>query len=222
MVLIKVGFIVTYIFLISPHHNVIYGESLIITTLITQSYPCSFRENRLPWSIHPSANWLCISGRHPLPRPYRVVLQVHAGKTCRSHPPFSRVQIKFVWSNFFFCLILILFLFGPALTTEAQIPDPVESHRGHPWKQLRIHRPHPASLRPSVGISSKKLAFWWAFCPLFLKTICTLWSTRVPVILLRGINVISATQRNAHSGFDVIGVNQDVNSDVKANWSLCL
>lgn len=102
MVLIKVGIIVTYIFLISPLHNVIYDESLIITTLLTQSYPCSFRENHLPWSILPSVNWLCISGRHPLPRPYRVVLQVHAGKTCRSHPPFSRVQLKFVWSKLFF------------------------------------------------------------------------------------------------------------------------
>lgn len=42
------------------------------------------------------------------------------------------------------------------------------------------------------------------------------------MILLGGNNIILVTQRNAHSGFDVIGVNQDVNSDVKANGSLCL
>lgn len=42
------------------------------------------------------------------------------------------------------------------------------------------------------------------------------------MILLRGNNIIFVTQRNAHSGFDVIGVNQDVNSDVKADGGLCL
>lgn len=119
------------------------------------------------------------------------------------------VQIKFMWRDFFFLLIISFIIFGLALTTEAQIPDPMESHRGHPWKQLRIHRPHPAALRPSVGVSSKKLAFRWVFRPLLSKTICTLWCTWAAVIVLRGNNIILVTQRNAHSGFDVIGVNQD-------------
>lgn len=52
-----------------------------IATLLTRSYHCSFRENHFPWSVLPSANWLCISGLHPVPHPYRAVLQVHAGKT---------------------------------------------------------------------------------------------------------------------------------------------
>lgn len=40
------------------------------------------------------------------------------------------------------------------------------------------------------------------------------------MILLRGNNIILVTHRNAHSGFDVIGVNQDWNSDMKENWHL--
>lgn len=55
--------------------------SLLLLLCLTWSYLCSRREDCSSWSVHPSANWLCISSRHPLPRPYHALLQVHAGKT---------------------------------------------------------------------------------------------------------------------------------------------
>lgn len=78
--LTKVGFVVMYLALM-PCQNVTWCQSLSIATLLTGSNPCSFRENHFPWSVLPSANWLCISGMHPLPHPYCAILQVHAGKT---------------------------------------------------------------------------------------------------------------------------------------------
>lgn len=166
-----------------PLHNVICGESLIATTLLTQSYPCSFRENRLPWSILPSANWLCVSGRHPLPRPHRVVLQVHAGKACRSHPPFSRVQIKFVWRGFFFFFSALYCYYLDLLSQQKpkfQIQwkviegihgnnyvyiDPTQLPYDHQWefprKNLRFGEPSALSFQRPFALCDAHEPLWF-------------------------------------------------------------
>ena len=137
--------------------------SSLLLLCLTWSYLCPRREDCSSWSVHPSANWLCISSWHPLPRPYHALLQVHAGKAALLLPLHSTPFFIVKWvqhvKNSVFCSLYL-----PASMTETKIPDPVESYRGHPWKQLRVHWPYPATIRSPVGVSSKQLAFWWAPC----------------------------------------------------------
>lgn len=72
---------------------------LSLLLYLTWLYLSPCRENCSPWSIHPPANWLRISSRHPLSRPYHAVLQVHAGKaavllSCKAHPLLPKVKKK--------------------------------------------------------------------------------------------------------------------------------
>lgn len=85
---------------------------------LTWSFLSPCRENCSTWSVHSSANWLCISSRHPLPRPYHAVLQVHAGKTalhwyfpCMTHPILSNFKLRKRVKRIEFPLIYLLLCF---------------------------------------------------------------------------------------------------------------
>lgn len=150
------------------------------------------RENCATWFVHPAAHWLCVSGSHPLSLPHCAVLQVHAGKTAPRWdflhitpsffptPTSQEIRLCFraaaIHTSLSFC-------FPP----ETQVPDSVESYRGHPRQQLCVHWPHPATIRSRMGVSQRQLAIWWApslescvmctdLAPIF-PAICHVWHT---------------------------------------------
>lgn len=92
---------------------------------------------------------------------YMQVDKYMRGRACRK--PITSFVKKAKQKN------TIFFVFP--FVTETQIPDSVESYRGHPWKQLRVHWPDPTPVRSSVGVSSEQLAVRWAPLSLFVKVI---------------------------------------------------
>lgn len=58
--------------------------------------------------------------------------------------------------------VSVFVVFFSAFAPETKISHSVEGYWGHPWKQLCVHWPHPATVRSSVGVSKKQLTFWWA------------------------------------------------------------
>lgn len=132
------------------------SKNLWLDSALHHSFTLSFlspsRQKYFPWTLHACVNLHCVYSRHPLPGSYCAVLQVHAGKIDHTLlDRFSHQLQKSVKHPEPFCVF----------TAETKIPDSVESHWWHLWKQLCVHWPHTAAVRSPEGISKEQLAFRW-------------------------------------------------------------